>query len=62
MLMSLLPTRGKGIYLSDVPNSQLNFIPLPTWVEVRKICIEHVCFEVSTALSEDSSLLGSYGV
>jgi len=60
--MSLLATRGKGIYLTDVPNSQLNIIPLPTWVEVRKICIERVCSEISTALSEDSSLLGYHGV
>jgi len=60
--MSLLPNGGKGIYLSGVANSQLNFIPLPLWVEMRKIYIEHVHFEISTALAEDSGLLGSYGM
>jgi len=53
--MSLLPTGG-------VPNSQLNFIPLPTWVEVRKIDIERAHFEILTALAEDYGLLGSYGL
>jgi hypothetical protein len=60
--MSLLPTGGKGIYLSGVPNSQLNFIPLPAWVEVRKIYTECVRFEISTALAEDSGPLVSYGL
>jgi len=60
--MSLLPTGGKGIYLSGDPNSQLNFIPLPTWVEVGKIYVERARFGISTALAEDSGLLGSYDV
>jgi len=60
--MLLLPTWGKGIYLSGVPNSQLNFIHLAMRVGVRKIYIERVHFEISTALAEDSSLLGFHGV
>jgi hypothetical protein len=53
---------GKEIDPSVVPNSQLNFMPLPTWAEVRKIYIDRAHFEFSTALAEDLGLPGSYGV